>query len=78
MKTVGIYIHIPFCVSKCKYCAFVSMVASEDDKKIVNGFKRNKFGLVICGIVLSFVIYFLPLYFFKMLSSQLISSIFFS
>lgn len=23
-KTYGIYIHIPFCKSKCKYCAFVS------------------------------------------------------
>ena len=32
-ESLGIYIHIPFCVSKCKYCAFVSMVASEDDKK---------------------------------------------
>ena len=32
-KPIGIYIHIPFCNSKCKYCAFVSMVAGEDDKK---------------------------------------------
>lgn len=32
-KSLSIYVHIPFCVSKCKYCAFVSMVASEDDKK---------------------------------------------
>jgi len=32
-ESLGIYIHIPFCVSKCKYCAFVSMVAGEDDKK---------------------------------------------
>ena len=32
-ESLGIYIHIPFCVSKCKYCAFVSMVADEDDKK---------------------------------------------
>ena len=27
------YIHIPFCKSKCKYCSFVSMKATEDDKK---------------------------------------------
>lgn len=29
----GIYIHIPFCVSKCKYCAFVSVsdLSSEHD-----------------------------------------------
>lgn len=32
-KSLSIYIHIPFCVSKCKYCAFVSSVATEDDKK---------------------------------------------
>lgn len=32
-KSLSIYIHIPFCVSKCKYCAFVSTVATEDDKK---------------------------------------------
>lgn len=32
-ESLGIYIHIPFCVSKCKYCAFVSMVAGEEDKK---------------------------------------------
>lgn len=32
-KSLSIYVHIPFCNSKCKYCAFVSMVASEDDKK---------------------------------------------
>lgn len=32
-ESLGIYIHIPFCTSKCKYCAFVSMVASEEDKK---------------------------------------------
>ena len=32
-ESLGLYIHIPFCMSKCKYCAFVSMVANEDDKK---------------------------------------------
>lgn len=31
-KNLGIYIHIPFCNSKCKYCAFVSSVATEEDK----------------------------------------------
>ncbi len=24
MKEIGLYIHIPFCISKCKYCDFVS------------------------------------------------------
>lgn len=32
-ESLSIYIHIPFCNSKCKYCAFISTVASEDDKK---------------------------------------------
>lgn len=32
-KNLSIYIHIPFCNSKCKYCAFVSMVGNADDKK---------------------------------------------
>lgn len=32
-KNLSIYVHIPFCKSKCSYCAFVSMVANESDKK---------------------------------------------
>ena len=32
-RSLSIYVHIPFCSSKCAYCSFVSMVASEDDKK---------------------------------------------
>ena len=24
MKEIGIYVHIPFCEKKCKYCDFVS------------------------------------------------------
>ncbi len=32
-QDLSIYVHIPFCNSKCKYCSFVSMVANEDDKK---------------------------------------------
>lgn len=32
-RSLSIYVHIPFCASKCAYCSFVSMVASEDDKK---------------------------------------------
>lgn len=32
-KNLSIYVHIPFCSSKCAYCSFVSMVATEDDKK---------------------------------------------
>ncbi|MGN0961091.1 MAG: radical SAM family heme chaperone HemW [Christensenellales bacterium] len=30
MKKVGIYIHFPFCASKCKYCNFVSFSGKND------------------------------------------------
>ncbi len=30
MKRTGLYIHIPFCVKKCNYCAFLSFGADED------------------------------------------------
>ena len=30
MKEIGIYIHIPFCLSKCFYCDFVSYSNRED------------------------------------------------
>lgn len=29
MKNVGIYVHIPFCVSKCAYCNFYSLAGSD-------------------------------------------------
>ena len=29
MKKIGIYVHIPFCKSKCKYCNFVSYTNKE-------------------------------------------------
>ena len=33
MKTdLSLYIHIPFCVKKCKYCDFLSFCAGEDEK----------------------------------------------
>lgn len=31
MKSLGIYVHIPFCNSKCAYCDFVSAVRTEDE-----------------------------------------------
>lgn len=30
MKSVALYVHIPFCVSKCNYCNFVSFVGCEN------------------------------------------------
>lgn len=31
MKTVGLYVHIPFCVRKCAYCDFASFAGREGD-----------------------------------------------
>ncbi len=33
MKTLGLYLHIPFCLSKCKYCDFYSVPGSSDEIK---------------------------------------------
>lgn len=30
-KSLGIYIHVPFCIRKCGYCGFYSLAATEDD-----------------------------------------------
>lgn len=32
-KNVGIYIHVPFCLSKCHYCDFCSIQRANDEKK---------------------------------------------
>ncbi|QQY80458.1 oxygen-independent coproporphyrinogen-3 oxidase [Keratinibaculum paraultunense] len=31
MKQIGIYIHIPFCISKCYYCDFISYTKSNEE-----------------------------------------------
>ena len=33
MKNLSIYIHIPFCIKKCKYCDFLSYPASEGEQE---------------------------------------------
>ncbi len=33
LKPLGIYIHIPFCIRKCKYCDFLSFTADETTQK---------------------------------------------
>lgn len=31
-EPMGLYIHVPFCVSKCPYCDFYSLAGAEDDR----------------------------------------------
>lgn len=39
---LGLYIHIPFCVKKCKYCDFNSFKLNIDEKrKYLNSLKRE-------------------------------------
>lgn len=33
MKSLGLYIHIPFCISKCAYCDFYSIGGANEEKK---------------------------------------------
>jgi oxygen-independent coproporphyrinogen-3 oxidase len=33
-KEISLYVHIPFCVSKCKYCDFLSAPATESEKEM--------------------------------------------
>lgn len=37
MKPLGLYLHIPFCASKCKYCDFYSLPAGEKTKDEFTG-----------------------------------------
>ncbi len=39
LKTLGLYIHIPFCRSKCQYCDFYSIGGSRD-KRLVDNFMQ--------------------------------------
>ncbi|MBS6559943.1 MAG: coproporphyrinogen III oxidase, partial [Clostridiales bacterium] len=32
-RTLGLYVHIPFCVRKCNYCDFLSFSATEEVKE---------------------------------------------
>ena len=34
MKELELYIHIPFCVRKCKYCDFLSAPASQRERQV--------------------------------------------
>ena len=37
MDPIGLYIHIPFCASKCGYCDFYSETSQEGKEAYVQG-----------------------------------------
>lgn len=42
MQSMGVYLHIPFCVKKCDYCDFLSGPASkQQQKEYVEALKRE-------------------------------------
>ena len=47
MDRFGIYVHIPFCKQKCKYCDFISFASYEEKYKeyvesLINEIKNKK------------------------------------
>ena len=42
METTGIYIHIPFCISKCPYCSFISFTPENiPEKEYINAILKE-------------------------------------
>ncbi len=41
MKTLGIYVHIPYCVSKCPYCDFYSVTDNRMQDRYINALLLN-------------------------------------
>lgn len=42
MKNIGLYLHIPFCRSKCPYCDFYSLKADESVKELYVNVLKNR------------------------------------
>ncbi len=40
-KTTGLYVHIPFCRSKCAYCDFYSLAGKTDRDRYVNALEKH-------------------------------------
>ena len=43
-KTLGLYIHIPFCKQKCAYCDFCSVAGENEELK-------GKYVLALCDLI---------------------------
>jgi len=53
MKEIGIYIHIPFCIKKCKYCDFISF---ENKIDIFNEYiEALKKSINHCKVIIEFI-----------------------
>ena len=55
-RTTGIYIHIPFCVKKCNYCAFLSAPADEETREnyvqaLIREIERCKVNFTSCELI---------------------------
>lgn len=51
MKDIGLYIHIPFCKSKCKYCDFASYAGKENlIERYINCLKQEINGIAISNL----------------------------
>ena len=48
---LGLYIHIPFCVSKCKYCDFNSFKLNLNDKEDYEKLAKSLVNLTENGIL---------------------------
>lgn len=57
---VGLYLHFPFCVRKCRYCDFLSFPADENTKKVyasqmireIRGYEKTLAGRTVSSIFL--------------------------
>lgn len=46
MAPIGIYIHIPFCIRKCRYCDFLSWAAGEEEQNQYTGYLVREIGMM--------------------------------
>lgn len=55
MNNIGLYIHIPFCNSKCPYCDFYSFRADDDTKTDMFRLFCESFGTIQNNLVVKLI-----------------------
>lgn len=54
MNEIGIYVHIPYCASKCKYCSFTSSVNNKTEEQyvsaLINEIKSKRTGELVTSV----------------------------